>query len=112
MGKTGGTSDGIRCAVRLGDLLTIETQKGTVTIECFQDNVPVQILKNGKVKQELTVNRGATSTRILAGEYSIEIDSKVDGMQIKDGTFHLSRGKTEIVRIVEKAVPNLSLIHI
>lgn len=90
-------------ALALGLLIVIEMKKGTVTIESVRDDVPVRILKHGKPYKQLTVDRGVTSTRIMAGEYTIDFEAKVDGVEMQGSEVVLRRGETALVRIVEKS---------
>lgn len=55
----------------LGVLFMIETNKGTITIDCELDSVPITINKGGEVYERLTVGREGTSIRVYAGEYEI-----------------------------------------
>ena len=84
-----------------GILITLEWNKGTLTIECVKDDVPVRIMKEGKVHKKLTVDRGATSTRISAGKYVVEIDGETDQLEVKDGAIMLSRRGAVLAKIVE-----------
>lgn len=79
--------------------ITIETGKGTITIESDADNVPIVIKKGGKVYDKLTVNRDGKSIRLFAGEYELTFDGQPDSMEIDNDTIVLNWGDESVVRI-------------
>ncbi len=85
-----------------GLLISLELNKGTLTIECEADDIPVRITQGDTLVKELTVTKEGKKVRIAAGTYMIEIDGKFDGISIAKGTINLKRGETEVVRIVKK----------
>lgn len=86
----------------LGIVITLETNKGTITIESEFDDVPVVITKGDEVYEELTVDRDGKSIRVYAGEYEVAFKGKLDRMAIDNGTIELGRGTETVVRIFEK----------
>ncbi len=66
-----------------GVLIVLELNKGTLTIECDADNVPIRIRQGDKVIEKFTVTKGSKSVRIAAGNYVVEIDGEFDGVQIE-----------------------------
>jgi hypothetical protein len=80
----------------------LETNKGTLTIECEADDVPIRIMQGERVVENLTVSREGKSTRIAAGKYTVEIDHAFDKAIVKDGVVRISRGKDEIVKVTSK----------
>ncbi len=86
-----------------GLFVSIEMSKGTLTIECADDNVQVRVMKGDQVAEKMLIHRGATSTRISAGSYVVEVDGPTDRLEVKQGEFVLSRGGAAIAKIVEKA---------
>lgn len=89
-------------------LISIELNKGTLTIECEADGVPIKITQGDKVVEKLTVNRTGASVRIAAGKYVVEIDDKADGISIKDGIVELQRRGQRIVSVVLKEAPRVA----
>ncbi|MEW4453616.1 protein kinase [Bremerella sp. JC817] len=85
-----------------GILITLETDKGTLTIESFAEDVAVRIKKGDETYRRLTVAKGENNVRLAAGKYELEIEGKVDGFTLEDGEVTLTRGDEKIVRIVEK----------
>lgn len=92
-------------ALFFGVLVILEMNKGTLTIECAEDDVPVLIMKGDKVDRKLTVDRGATSTRVIAGEYVVEIDGGSDHLEVKQGEIVLTRGGAAVAKIVQSPAP-------
>jgi serine/threonine protein kinase len=84
-----------------GVLIVLEMNKGTLTIECEADNVPVRIRQGDTEVERLTVTRSGASVRVKAGTYIVEIDGAVDGIEIEHGTVELRRRETRVVRIVQ-----------
>ncbi len=85
-----------------GILISIETNKGTLTVECPDASATVRVMQEDKVVRKLSIERGATSTRIAAGQYTVEIDGPVDGLEVRQGNITLSRGGAAVAKIVEK----------
>jgi len=84
-----------------GILIVLELNKGTLTIQCEADNVPVRITQGDEVVEELTVSKTGASVRVAAGRYVVEIDGAADGITVENGTVKLKRGGREVVRIVK-----------
>ncbi|MEP3479893.1 MAG: protein kinase [Fuerstiella sp.] len=80
-------------------LVLIELNKGTIKIESDFDGVPIRIMQGDEVIQQMTVHLDGNSTRIAAGTYIIEVDSKFDGLELSKQKCILSRGATETIRI-------------
>lgn len=89
-------------AIFAGVIIVLELNKGTLTIESKVDGVKIKITQGEKVVDELTLEKKAQSVRIAAGKYNIEIEGDSDSVQIDNGNITLSRGGTEVVRIVQK----------
>ncbi len=82
-----------------GILFTLELQKGQLVIESDVASVSVSLLKNGEYYQQLKIEPGATSTRLYAGKYQIEIAEGSDSLQFDDQQFTIQKGKTTIARV-------------
>ncbi|HQX52118.1 MAG TPA: protein kinase, partial [Planctomycetaceae bacterium] len=83
-----------------GVLIVLETNKGTLTIQCDADDVPIRIMQGSKVVEQLTVSRDGKSIRIAAGNYEVEVDSRIDEIKVLNGRVSLKRSSTEVVEIV------------
>lgn len=86
-----------------GILIVLELNKGTLTIQCDADNVPVRITQGDKAVEELTVSKTGASVRVAAGRYVVEIEGAADGITVENGTVKLQRGGREVVKIVKRA---------
>lgn len=89
-------------AIFAGVIIVLELNKGTLTIESKVDGVKIKITQGEKVVDELTLEKNATSIRIAAGKYNIEIEGGADLATIENGEITLARGGTEVVRILQK----------
>jgi serine/threonine protein kinase len=88
-------------AIFAGVIIVLELNKGTLTITSNVDNVKIKITQGEKIVDELTMHKSAESVRIAAGRYQIEIVGDTDVAQVENGNVTLSRGGTEVVRIVQ-----------
>lgn len=86
-----------------GVFVTIELNKGTLTIESNADDVPIRILQDGETVQRLTVKQSGETVRIAAGNYVVVIDTPTDELTIEGSQVVLRRGESEIVRVVHTA---------
>ncbi|TWU38628.1 protein kinase domain-containing protein [Novipirellula artificiosorum] len=82
-----------------GVLIVLELNKGTLTIECDADDVPIRIMQGDKIVQKLTVSRSGKSTRIAAGKYVVEVDGELKLLAVENGVVVLKRSETETVRV-------------
>lgn len=82
-----------------GIFITLETGKGTITIESEVDNVPIVIKKGDEVYEKLIVNRDGKSIRVYAGEYEVAFDGEPASMKIDNSSIALRWGDDSIVRI-------------
>lgn len=85
--------------VFLGILITLETQKGTLTIQSTLDDVQVRIKQGDRVASEMQLTMGANTARIAAGQYRIEVIGRADSAVVTDGQFELLRGDTHVAKI-------------
>ena len=81
-------------------LIVLELNKGTLSIECDVDDIPVRIMQGDKVVERLTVSKTGASVRVTAGNYVVEIDGQIDGFTVENGTVELQRRGEWVVRIV------------
>ncbi len=82
-----------------GIFITLETSKGTITIESEADNVPIVIKKGGKVYDKLTVSRDGKSIRVYKGNYEVSLSDEFDTIAVENGNVTLQRGDEKVVRI-------------
>ena len=82
-----------------GFLIVLELNKGTLTIECEADDVPIRIMKGVEIVEKLTVVRSGSTTRLQAGVYTVEIDDPNSELSIANNHISLSRGANSIVKI-------------
>ncbi|MEQ1824409.1 MAG: protein kinase [Pirellula sp.] len=86
-----------------GIIIVIETNKGTLKIECEADDVPIRILQGDKVVEKLSVTKAGNTVRVASGNYTVEIDGTFDKLEIRDGHVDLKRGDTAIVKVVHSS---------
>ncbi len=83
-----------------GVLIILETNKGTLTIQCEADDVPIRIMQGDTVVEQMTVTKGADSVRIASGKYLVEIDGEHDGLVVQNDSVLVTRGGNNIVRVI------------
>ncbi len=96
-------------------IITVELEKGTLTISSPSADVPIRITRGDKVVDRITVKQGENTTCIAAGQYVIEIDGNPGDFTIDDNTVNLTaRGKeTVVITQIEpaEAVPATRIIE-
>ena len=93
--------------VLLGTIIWLETDRGTLKIECFDDDVPVTIQQGEIVVEELSLSAGENTVTLRSGRYEISLPKqKQDQLHIQHGEFSLTRNSVHVVRI--SAVDSLS----
>lgn len=85
-------------------LIVLELDKGTLTIESNVDDVKLKITQGENVVRELTLEKNATSIRVRAGKYIVEIEGDTDAAKVENGQITLTRGGTQVVRVVASPV--------
>jgi hypothetical protein len=90
-----------------GVIITLELNKGTLTIESELDNVPIRIMQGNKLIDQMVVSKTNTSVRVAAGKYVVEIDAEFDGIEVVGETISLSRGGNKTVKVVRSVVENM-----
>lgn len=81
-------------------VVVLEWNKGTLTIESEAD-IAIRVMKGEEEYDRMKVTAGATSVRIAAGNYVVEIDGEIEGLSVEDGEVNLLRGTRRVVRIVQ-----------
>ncbi|MEO1527550.1 MAG: serine/threonine-protein kinase [Planctomycetota bacterium] len=87
-----------------GGWLTIEMQKGRLVIQTDED-VTIQVLKDGKQHRKLKASKGTTTTRLFAGEYRLQIDGPDTGLVVNSEKVSIQRGGTTIRELEPQLVP-------
>lgn len=80
-------------------IFRLETDKGEIIVECHVPNVEVQLLRDGRVHEELSLKQGTTSVSVLSGKYEIKIPGKADCVEISADQFTISRGSKLVAQI-------------
>ncbi|WP_442511310.1 protein kinase domain-containing protein [Novipirellula sp. SH528] len=93
-----------------GILIVLELNKGTLTIECDFDDIPIRIMQGKDLVRDITVNKGKESIRIAAGNYLVEIDGPFEKMTVNNQVVSLTRGGEETVRIVHADAENETIV--
>lgn len=93
-----------------GVLIVLEMNKGTLTIECDADDIPIKIVQGEKVVETMTVSRDGKSTRIAAGKYTVEIDQPFDQAVVADGVVTISRGGVQVVKVKRVESPEFTVV--
>ncbi len=87
-----------------GVLFVLETNKGTLVIESVADDIPIRIKQGDETVRRLTVSREGTTTRLHAGQYTVEIDVPHARYAMIDDDVIVTRGKTEIAKVTYRGV--------
>lgn len=82
-----------------GVVIVLELDKGTLTIECEADDVPIRIMQGDTVVKKLMVSREGKSTKIAAGNYTIEIEKPFDKALVADGTVTIKLAGKQVVKV-------------
>lgn len=85
-----------------GIFLTLELQKGQLIIDSAGASVRVELLKDGKTYDQVTVEPGANVTRVYAGQYQIVIEEGSDHFQLDHESVAIKRGEAVVVRLTER----------
>lgn len=81
-------------------LVVLEFGKGTIRIENYAAaDVPIRIVQGDEVIDELTVTQEGATTRLRAGEYTIEVDGDGNQYQISGDEVMVTRGETSLVKV-------------
>ena len=94
--------------VLAGIFITLETSKGTITIQSEVNDVPIVIKKGDKVYKTLTASRGSNSIKLYSGEYQIAIEGEPDQVTLKNGSVTLGWRDEAVVQIRENKLPAAS----
>ena len=87
-------------AAAFGVVITLQTTSGQLVIETATPDVEVLVRKAGEPYRRLTLQQKASSLRLGAGEYEVEILGPADSLEIENGSYTLRRGETWVAKIV------------
>lgn len=98
--------------VVLGAFMTIVTDRGTLEIQTFDDDVRVAVSQNG---EEVTIVDTKTNqtAKLHSGQYEVAIAEGKAGLRLSTDRFTLRRGEkvlVEVSRLPEKIVPQPSAV--
>jgi serine/threonine protein kinase len=82
-----------------GVLIVLELNKGTLTIECDAEDVPIRIMQGKETVQQFTVSRHGATTRLQAGNYTVEVHGNVTNYEIVGDHVTLKRGQESIAKV-------------
>ncbi len=83
-----------------GITIWIQTDTGTLKIECADDSIPIEIRNDaGEVVQKETLNVGPNDITIRSGSYEIILPKDYDELKVENGKYELTRGGEWIARI-------------
>jgi hypothetical protein len=97
--KWGGIGAAALMLILFGVFIALETNKGTLTIESNADNVPIKIKQSDDIVKRLIVSREGVTTRLHAGQYTLEIDGTEATYEITDRTVIVKRGEINIAKV-------------
>lgn len=80
-----------------GVVLSLELNKGTLNIECDADDTPIRIKKSDQVVDRINVSKNGKTIKVAAGEYVVEVDGEIDGIEVANRVVKLKRGSMEKV---------------
>ncbi len=81
-----------------GAIFTVVTNRGTLEIKTFDEDVEVSILQDGR---EITILDTKTGNKVTlyAGEYQLKLSGEKGDLQLSTDTFTLRRGEKVIVEV-------------
>ncbi len=93
----------IPLAIAAGILVTLQLQSGQLVIQSDVADVQVRIARDGQIVRELTIDRGAQTTRLRADKYEITIESPSDVISLDTNSFTIKNGQTVVATIKKQA---------
>lgn len=82
-----------------GVVIWIQTDVGTVMIECPDEGTPIEIRRGKELVQTETLVAGPNEITVRSGNYEIVIPGKYDSLKVEDGKIEISRGSVWSARI-------------
>ena len=91
-----------------GIVIRVKTDTGTLTIECNNENIPVQIRQGTETVKELTLSAGLNEVILRSGTYEITVPVEYDSVTIENGTVEISRGSQSLVKVTQQDMSSVS----
>lgn len=82
-----------------GVVISLETQKGQLVIQSDVADIHVKLRRDNQTVQELTIQPGATTTRLYADRYEIVIDAPSDQVSLDKENLVVRSGQTIVANI-------------
>lgn len=82
-----------------GVVFWIQTDNGTLHIECADDDIPIEIRKGTELVKTETLSIGPNELTIRSGRYEIVLLKEYDSLKVEDGSIELTRGGNDYARI-------------
>lgn len=82
-----------------GVVISLETQKGQLVIQSDVADIHVKLRRDNQTVKELTVQPGATTTRLYADQYEIVIDAPSDQVSLDKENLVVRSGQTIVANI-------------
>jgi serine/threonine protein kinase len=94
---------GLPLGILAGVLITLATDRGTLTIQSDEPGIEVIVKQNEKVVDELRLETGSDSVKLYSGQYEIELTgAKSDGLQLSENKITLTRNAQAVVEVLTK----------
>lgn len=84
-----------------GIIIRIQTDTGTLVIECAASDVPIEIRQGRDTIKQLSLVTGENKVTLRSGSYEIVLPAKYDSLTLESGKFELSRGGECVAKISE-----------
>jgi hypothetical protein len=86
-----------------GLVIYVQTDRGLIEVKSFDENIAITVKRNGKAIDGVEVANLTDGYAYRTGRYEIEIKGGApEGVEVRNGTFTLTRGGRQIVQIVRK----------
>ena len=79
----------------------IETDNGTLIIECSSDRIPVQIRSGQEVVESMTLLSGQNRVSLRSGQYEVVIPASYDQLKMTNGSVEIHRGEETVATVSE-----------
>ncbi|MCA9140650.1 MAG: serine/threonine protein kinase [Planctomycetales bacterium] len=82
--------------------LWMKTGEATVEIQSEVDDITLELIKEGRVSNEIEIHTGSQISRIRVGKYELRVAGESDHVRVDQKGFSLMRGDQRIVRITRE----------
>lgn len=86
-----------------GIVIWIQTDNGTLVVECPKENIPIEIRTGGKFHSKETLSLGENELTIRSGTYEIVLPKDYESLTVENNVFTLKRGGEWIARVSKKS---------